>query len=408
MKKLVYFCLFLCFCSCAKKEKQEIPVTTVRQGTFYMDIYEEGEIQATQSKYIISPDISWRYGNLKIINIIGDGQTVNVGDTVIIFDPTEVRKAIVDSEQNLEVQYAELEKMEAQQKSDMESALADLEVTKISLEISKIEYESSVYEADITKKEIQLNLEKAEISLEQAESQIENKKKIQHEEMVQKKLSIRQAESELKDAQTTLDRLFVTSPAPGIAILRKNYTTDLKYAEGDQVWSGQPMLELPNLNELKAEINVNEVDISKIKKGQKVIIRPDAFSDSTYYGQVLTVANLAVNKDNTSKIKVFPVDVLLTSKSDELMPGLTVSCRVIVDEIPNAVYIPISCLFQDGNKDVVYVKTVSGFRKQEVTTGINNTDYVIIEQGLEPGETISMVDPIALQQAAEKEKGEKK
>ncbi len=407
MKKSILLLLpigLLC-AACGKEKKQEIPLTQVRQETFYIDLYEEGDIQATQSKVISSPEISWRYGDLKITYVVDDGQEVEAGDTVVIFDPSEVRKAIVDAESRLEIHYAELEKMQAQQESDMEEMMADFEVTELSLEISRLEYESAEYEAVIKKKEIELNLERATIALEQAKSQIENRKKIQKEELTQKKLVINQAKSELEDAYNTLNLLFVTSPSPGIAIVSQNNTTGLKFQEGDQVWKGQPMIELPNLNELKAAIKINEVDIAKITKGQRVIIRPDAFSDSLYFGHIQTVANLAVNKERNSRIKVFPVDVLINSYPTDLMPGLTVSCRIIIDEIPDAVYIPLNALFKEGIQDIVYVKTATGFRIQEVKTGQSNADYIIIEEGLKAGENIAMANPFLV---AEADKSSKK
>jgi multidrug efflux pump subunit AcrA (membrane-fusion protein) len=165
------------------------------------------------------------------------------------------------------------------------------------------------------------------------------------------------------------------------------------------------MIELPNLNELKAAIKINEVDIAKITKGQRVIIRPDAFSDSLYFGHIQTVANLAVNKERNSRIKVFPVDVLINSYPTDLMPGLTVSCRIIIDEIPDAVYIPLNALFKEGIQDIVYVKTATGFRIQEVKTGQSNADYIIIEEGLKAGENIAMANPFLV---AEADKSSKK
>lgn len=401
------FLLVLTACTGRQSNRQVIPVTTVRQGTFYIDLYEEGEIQATQSKIISSPEISWRYGsNLKIATLIEDGTEVEAGDTVMTFDPTEVRKAIVDAEQRLEIHYAELEKMKTQQKSNLEGMLSDLEVSRISLEISRLNLESSQFEAEITRKEIELNLEQAEISLQQSEAQIENTKRQQREEMQQMKLTIQQAESELKDANETLNLLAVTAPSPGIVIIRRNFSTQAKYQEGEQVWGGQQMIELPNLRELKVELKVNEVDIAKVSKGLKVIVRPDAFSDSTYQGEIMKVANLAVNKTRDSKIKVFPVEVLITSPvnqhtngTPELMPGLTVSCRIIIDEIPNSVFIPLNCLFQQDNEDVVFVKTAGGFKQVAVKTGQRNTDYVIIESGLKGGEEIAMTNPLILEKS---------
>jgi len=54
---------------------------------------------------------------------------------------------------------------------------------------------------------------------------------------------------------------------------------------GDQPYSGTKLIELPDLNEMLAEVKINEVDVSKILPGMKVIITPDAYSDTTYVGR---------------------------------------------------------------------------------------------------------------------------
>ncbi len=402
-----YLLVLLLLVACGKEQKKEIPVAKVRSETFYLDLFEEGEVKATQSVMIASPNISWRYGSLKITQIVDDGKEVAQGDTVVVFDPSEVKKAIVDAESRLEIHKAELERMKAQQESDMEELLADFEVTKLSQEISGIRFESSEYEADIKKKEIQLNLDKANIALERAKSQIENRKKIQQEEITQKLINIRQAQMELDDSYLTMDRLYITTPSPGIAIIRQNWSSDAKFQVGDQVWSGYPMIELPDLSELKTEVMINEVDISKVVKGLRVEIRPDAFSDSVYTGEVISVANLAISKDNKSKIKVFPIEVLIHGTRHSLMPGLTVSCRIIIDEIPNSIFIPHEALFKEGASDFVYVKNATGFDKKEVKTGPTNTDFVIILEGLKAGDVVALVNPSEKTKKDEQEKTEK-
>lgn len=101
-----------------------------------------------------------------------------------------------------------------------------------------------------------------------------------------------------------------------------------------------PLIQLPDLSSLKAIVQINEVDIAKISKGLRVEIRPDAFSDSIFTGKVETIANLAVNKERSSKIKVFPVEILLNETDRNLLPGLTVSCRIIMDKVEDVLYIP--------------------------------------------------------------------
>ncbi|MDD4592679.1 MAG: efflux RND transporter periplasmic adaptor subunit [Parabacteroides sp.] len=389
----LFFIAGALFQSCGKKETKDIPVNKAVKGTFYLDVFESGDIQAIQSINISSPTISWRYGSLKITQIVKDGSEVRAGDTVIMFDPSEIKKAIVEAEARLEISYAELEKLKAEHQSNLEEIKADYEITRISQEISSIQFESAGYEADIKRKEIKLNLEKANIALERAKNQIENMKKIQAEEVKQKLLSIDQDKSTLSEANETLQKLFLITLKPGITIINRNWSSGNKFQVGDQCWSGFPLIQLPDMTKLKATVQVNEVDISKIIKGMKVEIKPDAFSDSIYAGEVLSVANLAIKKDGDSKIKVFPVDILIKSGGKKLMPGLTVSCRILIDKKKNVVYVPIDAVHSDGIENYVFKKTKNGFKKIMVETGATNTDYIIITKGLEGGDLVAMVDP---------------
>ena len=392
------------YVSCKDKNVQQIPTGKAIKGIFYVDMHEEGIIEAVKSINISSPTISWRYGgNMKITYIIKDGEEVSAGDTVLLFDPSEVNKGIVEAQSRLEISNAERERMLAQQQSDLEELQADYEVTRISQEISKIRFEQATYESDIMKKEIQLNLEKADISLDRAKEQIENRRKINIEEVKQMELSIEQDNARLREAFQTLERMTVITPSPGIGIIARNYSTNEKYQVGDQVWSGQPLISLPDLSKLKATVKINEVDIGKITKKLKVEIKPDAFSETTFTGAVSTIANLAVNKESGSKIKVFPVEILINETHKNLLPGLTVSCRIIIDEIHDVLYVPLVAVFVEGDKKFVYKKSGVTFVKVEVETGVSNSDFTIITSGLDENDVISLVNPFV-----EKEKKEEK
>lgn len=390
--------------ACNKKEAQQVPTGKVVKGTFFIDMYEEGEIEATNSLNVSSPFISWRYGNLKITEIAKDGLEVKAGDTLIVFDQSEVQKGIVDAESRLEISLAELEKMQAQQQSDLEELRADYEITRISQQISKINLEAAGYESDIKKKEIKLNLDKADISLERAGEQIEHRIKVQKEEIKQKQLSIEQDRSRLTEAHETLKKLYVVTPSPGIAIISRNWSTGNKFQIGDQCWAGSPLIQLPDLSELKAIVRINEVDIAKITKGLKVEVKPDAFSDSIFTGSVNTVANLAINKDGSSKIKVFPVEILINETNKNLLPGLTVSCRIIIDKIEDVLYVPLDAINEEGDKNYVYKKSGGGYNKVEVETGASNSDFIIITSGLEVGDDIALVNPYATEKAGDDKK----
>jgi len=251
MKNPLLLILCMVIVSCKPGVRQGTETCEVNKGAFVIDLTEEGEIQATNAINIGSPAMSWRFGLLKITWIVEDGQQLNAGDTAILFDPSEVQKAIFDAEAELEIARAELEKLHAEQESRIEELRAQIEISEISHRILEIKLEQAKFDADITRKELGLNLDKAKISLDKAREEILNQEKIHREEVQQSRLKIKQLEVNLREAEKTLENLTVISPSSGIAIIRQNWRTRNKWQVGDQPWSGSPIIDLPDLSELK-------------------------------------------------------------------------------------------------------------------------------------------------------------
>jgi HlyD family secretion protein len=406
-----YLLVLLCVLflgSCSSKSENAIQTCKVKKGAFDIEVVETGELSAVNAININSPTMSWRYGVLKIIKLVSDGDEVKKGDTVIIFDPSEVQKAISDAKSELEIANADVQKLLAEQELKLDELDADLKTASLSYDISKIEFELASYESEIRKKEIQLNLDRAKLDLDKASQIITNQKKIDVEDLNQAKVRIRQLENNVTDANNILKDLTVTSPASGIAIIRHNWSTGNKFQVGDQTWPGNAMIDLPDLKQLKAIAKINEVDISKIKLKQKSIIRLDAFSDTSFSGAVSSIANLAVGKtDKNQKIKVFPVEVLINGTSKLLMPGMTVNVKIIVNKIPNILYIPIEAVFKKDNEEYVFIKKNTTYEKQIIETGQVNNDYVVINKGLNEGDLLALTDPFAKKENKKDENNKK-
>ena len=67
---LIVCTLPLIFSCSEKKEVTEVALGKVTKGTLFLEIYEEGEVEAINSTNITAPNISWRFGNLKITSIV--------------------------------------------------------------------------------------------------------------------------------------------------------------------------------------------------------------------------------------------------------------------------------------------------------------------------------------------------
>lgn len=381
------------FMACGEDSGPPVELYTVRQGEFINSVTETGELEAVNATVIQAPNISWRFGALKVMSLVEDGTEVKEGDTLIQFDANEVHKSISEAQAELEIAQAELRKASVKQASDIEELEANLKIARLNHRISQLKLEQSEFEAEIDRKRIELDLDKSSIALEKAVQEVENKKRIHFQELSKLELKVKQAQSKLEEANETLEKLEVKAPFPGIAIIRRNWSTNQKFQVDDQAYPGWPMIGLPDLSSMKAQIMINEVDVSKIQTGQEVLVRMDAFPENTFKGHVTEVAALGRNKSRDSKVKVFDVVAVIDEKTDQLMPGMTVSAEIIVERIPDVIYVPIDAIFIREGKSIVYVRDGGEYEPREVVTGPENENYVIVENGLSPDEQVALTDP---------------
>ena len=394
MLGMIFYSLSLAgLCACGAVSDPTVETHTVSLGEFVNRVTVTGELEAVRSKLISAPPISWRFGALKIVKIVDDGKQVKAEDLLIQFDKSEVEKAINDAKSELEIAEAELRKARANHKSEIEGMEIDLEVARINHQIAELKLEQAAFKAEIDRKQDEFNLEEAGIKLDQAEQELNTKKNIHREEISKLELKLKQVQVRLSEAEHTLSLLMVTAPTPGLAIIRKSYMTNSKFQVDDQAYPGWPMIGLPDLSQMKAFVQINEIDIAKVKVGQQTVITLDAYPDTTYTGRVEKIATLARNKSRDVKVKVFDVTVLLDNRDDRLLPGLTVSCDIVVDRIPEVLLLPLAAVFDRGGKPVVYRRNGRGFDPQPVVLGTESATYVVVENGLSEGDEVALADP---------------
>src|SRR5512133_4270575 len=136
---------------------------------------------------------------------------------------------------------------------------------------------------------------------------------------------------------------------------------------------------------------VNEIDVSKMKQGQKADITIDAFRQKKYSGTVTFVANIGEKLLNTND-KVFEVQIKLDGSDPALRPSMTTGNKINVKTLKDAVFIPIECV-QAGVDSIPFVYTKKGV-KQVVLLGESNEKYVLIEKVLVPGTMLYIINHV--------------
>jgi multidrug efflux pump subunit AcrA (membrane-fusion protein) len=124
-----------------------------------------------------------------------------------------------------------------------------------------------------------------------------------------------------------------------------------------------------------------------------VVITLDALHGPIFTGKVSNVAPLA-RREGDSEVKVFDIEVIIDGTHPELKPGMTAQAKIVTGKIQDVVSIPLEAVFDKGDTTIVYVKK-HGWDRRPVKLGSKNSDYVIIESGVNPGDEVALRDPTA-------------
>lgn len=354
---------------------REIPTAKVTQGDFVVSLSENGKLAARQSVTISAPRIR---GALQIVKLAKEGTIVNKGDFLVQFDPTEQETKLRDAEAALKIAKADLEKSEAQYNMD---------VKQLELDLKKAErnYSEKLSEAPIIRKEAELELDIARLNF-------ENRKKSLKADIDKMRVQVDKAQDTKEQAERDLAKMTITAPIPGLVVYLDIWkgTSMAKVQEGDSPWGGQGLIELPDLSSMIVETSVSEVDVSKVKEGQKAHITLDAIPGPMFTGAITDISTLATSKVRGSSINVFNVKVLIDTTDERLKPGMSAKVDLIIDKYDDVLSVPLEAVFERDDTTVVYTP---GGKKVPVALGTRNDEAVVVTSGLKAGDEVALVDP---------------
>jgi len=138
--------------------------------------------------------------------------------------------------------------------------------------------------------------------------------------------------------------------------------------------------------------SVDEIDIMKIKVGQKAKISVDAVPDKTFTGVVSFISPKGIQDAN--KVVKYSIRMKLDPTAVELKGKLTATADIGIATVENALLIPLSAVTTTGTASTVMVVTgeKSQAEKRNVTLGTQNQQYVQVIKGLGDGDTVIVVD----------------
>lgn len=141
-----------------------------------------------------------------------------------------------------------------------------------------------------------------------------------------------------------------------------------------------------DLDTLKAEVQVNEVDIPNVQIGQKATMTFDAIGDFTASGKVEKIDALGTV---SSGVVTYSVTLSFDSLDSRIKPNMSVTASIIVDSKSDVLSISTSAIKTAGDKNYVEVLSDNGEPKRKIVEiGISNDTKTEINNGLSVGDEV--------------------
>jgi HlyD family secretion protein len=377
----------------------------VKKGTFVIIVANSGELIAEKSTDIKGPEITrgsnqghgpqgWggdmHAQDLKIQDIVPEGTIVNTGDYIAQLDRTAYDNTLKTEVENLATQKTNLEMKILDSAVVLTGLRDDIKNQSFIVEEAVITLEQSKFEPPAVIRQAENNLDKARRALVQKKKSYTLRVAQILADIDHQSLHVSRSLRLVNGLQEFLGKFTITAPSYGMVIYKKEWTGTKRKAGSIINPFDRVVAILPDLSSMISKVFINEIEVSKIKIGQKVNIKVDAFPNKVYSGNVISIANVGEQLPN-SDAKMFEVQIRVNGSDPVLRPSMTTGNEIIIKTFNDVVYIPSECVHTGpDNFTFVYTRHKT---KQIVKLGESNEKNIIVEQGLEPGISVYVIPP---------------
>jgi HlyD family secretion protein len=397
---------------------EALPTTVVRRGELMISVTEEGSLVSDENVDIVCGVA----GGATIVWLIDDGARVTEGTEIVRLDDStlaenataqriafeKARAAMIQAEKDHaagtiaveEYKEGTFKKELRMAESSVTAATERLQATRNTLAYGERMFRKGYIAAQQLEAQksavarAELDLGTAEIALD-ALTRFTKPKMITELESVRDAAAARLASEQaaLELEQVKLDRLnaqlskcVVMAPKDGLVIYanERNRDRESEVKAGAMVSEGKTILRLPNLSKMRADVEVHESKVDRIRPGMPATIRVQGRS---FTGEVTTVANRP-QSNWLSTAKKYVVEVRIDGNTEALRPGFTAEVEIIVADLQDVIAVPVAAVIEQLGEYVAAVRQGDQIERRLVTIGQSNDKLVEILAGLDEGETL--------------------
>jgi RND family efflux transporter MFP subunit len=209
---------------------------------------------------------------------------------------------------------------------------------------------------------------------------------------------IHELEAEVELARVELDYTVLRAPRDGVILAKLKEVGEIAVPGG---FSGSgDLVRMANLDDMRAEIDVNESDLTRVHLGQPAEVIPDAYPDAQYVASVVKLYPQVNRQKGTLK-----VEVKVANADARLLPDMSVRVNFLAEAAPTkagapVVLIPRAALRRDAQETYVWIVADAHAHRRAVTVGTELGDQVQIASGLAGDETLVVGDATAVRDGA--------
>jgi HlyD family secretion protein len=381
---LLLITVFLVVMFGSKKKDVGITVEPVARRTVIASVSETGKVEPVL-EVKIAADVS---GEVVALDIT-EGKEVKIGDVLVSIRPDNYQSALEQAQAGLngsiaaELQAsAAIEQTRVQILQDSATLVRQLQLFGTGV-IPKAELEAAQLKLNISRSQLRAN----EASLKAARFSTESRK------------------ASLKTAQSDLRKTTITASMDG-TITRQN----IRFGErvvGTMQMQGTELFRIADLSRMQVVVDIN------VHIGDSALVEVDAYGEEKFWGHVTEIAYSAASlTTSTDQITSFEVKVEIDPKSyqgkPELMrgvkanaspflPGMSAQVEIFTERVEGALSVPLQAVTvrklkkeEDAEpEEVVFVLRDKQFAQiKRVVTGISDSKYIVIKEGLKEGEQV--------------------
>ncbi len=191
------------------------------------------------------------------------------------------------------------------------------------------------------------------------------------------------------------------APQDGLVIYARSSSryNDTYIKEGALIRKGYSVIDLPDISELMAVVQVHESFVRHIKTDQKAVVRIDSLPDREFHGVVRHVAPTPdARRKYYENISVYDTHVWIQDENsqlpEDLKPGVSAKAEIIVAELNDVMMVPVQSVTTYKGQKVVQVKRGENVVVVPVKTGQFNNRFIEIKDGLKEGDQVSLAPNI--------------